>query len=259
MMDDIISIKNLDYKRNNKVILENISIDFKKGVTYGIIGPNGAGKSTLLKHIMNIITPPTNTVFYDKEDITKIKVKDYATKVSFVFQENIRDIDFSVKEILTMGKYPYMDMWGNLPTQVSDEIDEVLELMKISDLKNQSIATLSGGESQKVFIARSILQDSPVILLDEPTSMLDLANSAYILECIDKLKRSKGKTIIMVLHDLNLAAQSCDELILMSQGKVIYQDTPTRLLKSNILNEVYGDKLYFISDGERDFVVPKIY
>lgn len=254
----MINITGLDYKIGDKVILKNISLEFEKGKIYGIIGPNGAGKSTLLKHIMSIINPPKGTIFYDRQDITTISVKDYAKRVSFVFQENVRTVDFTVKEILLMGKYSYMDIWGNLPKEVNDEIDKILELLDILNIKYQSIATLSGGEAQKVFIARAILQDTPVILLDEPTSMLDLANSAYILECLSKLNKQKLITVIMVMHDLNLAAQSCHKLILMSKGEAIYEGSPKEVLKSDILNTVYGNKLYFIKDKDKEFVVPKI-
>lgn len=254
----MINITGLDYKIGDKIILKNISLEFEKGKIYGIIGPNGAGKSTLLKHIMSIINPPKGTIFYDRQDITTISVKDYAKRVSFVFQENVRTVDFTVKEILLMGKYSYMDIWGNLPKEVNDEIDKILELLDILNIKYQSIATLSGGEAQKVFIARAILQDTPVILLDEPTSMLDLANSAYILECLSKLNKQKLITVIMVMHDLNLAAQSCHKLILMSKGEAIYEGSPKEVLKSDILNTVYGNKLYFIKDKDKEFVVPKI-
>ncbi len=254
----MIDVVGLNYNIGNKMILKDVSLNFEKGKIYGIIGPNGAGKSTLLKHIMNIITPPKNTILYDKKDITTINVKDYSKRVSFVFQENIRTIDFTVKEILLMAKYSYMDIWGNLPGEVDSEIDEILELLNISHLKEESIAILSGGEAQKIFIARAILQDTPVILLDEPTSMLDLTNSAYILECLARLNKEKLVTVIMVMHDLNLAAQSCDKLVLMSKGEAIYEGSPKEVLKSDILNKVYGNKLYFINDGDKDFVVPKI-
>ncbi len=254
----MIEVVGLNYKIGDKIILEDINLEFKQGKIYGIIGPNGAGKSTLLKHIMSIINPPKNTIFYDNHDITTINIKDYSRKVSFVFQENVRTVDFTVKEMLLMGKYSYMDVWGNLPKEVEGEIDEILELLNISNLKHQSIATLSGGEAQKIFIARAILQNTSVILLDEPTSMLDLSNSVYILECLSRLNRQKGLTVIMVMHDLNLAAQSCDNLILMSKGRAIYEGVPEDVLKSDVLNTVYGNNLHFINDGDRQFVVPRI-
>ena len=254
----MINISGLNYKIGDKTILDDISLQFEKGKIYGIIGPNGAGKSTLLKHIMGILNPPKHTIFYDGNDITTISIKDYAKIVSFVFQENIRNIDFTVKEILLMGKYSYMNIWGNLPPDVNSEVDKILDLLGICHLEKQSISTLSGGEAQKVFIARTILQNTPVILLDEPTSMLDLANSAYILECLSRLNKQKSITVIMVMHDLNLAAQSCDKLILMSNGKVIYEGYPKEVLKSDVLNRVYGNKLHFINDNDREFVVPKI-
>ena len=167
----MLSIENLSYAKRNKTILSHISFHFEEGKTYGIIGPNGAGKSTLLKHMMNLLVPNKNTIFYEKQDIRSFPVKDYAKKVSFVFKENTRSVDFSVYEMLLMGKYTEMDLWGNLPQEVEEEVLELLEELQILHLKDQPINTLSGGEAQKVFIGRALLQNTPMLLLDEPTSI----------------------------------------------------------------------------------------
>ncbi len=255
----MIRIENLSYERSHKTILKNISFQFEEGKTYGIIGPNGAGKSTLLKHIMNLIMPPKNTIFYKDQDIRSFHVKDYAKKVSFVFQENTRQVDFSVYEMLLMGKYTEMDLWGNLSEEVEEEVADLLKELQIEHLKDQPINTLSGGEAQKVFIGRALLQNTPVLLLDEPTSMLDMHNSIELLHCIERLKAKRHLTIIMVLHDLNLALQSCETLLLMEEGKVIMSGTPKQIVKGTELQRVYKQKLHLIEEAGQSYIVPRLF
>lgn len=255
----MIRVENLSYEKKHKAILKNISFQFEEGKTYGIIGPNGAGKSTLLKHLMNLIVPPKHTIFYKNQDIRSFYVKEYAKKVSFVFQENIRQVDFSVYEMLLMGKYTEMDVWGNLPKEVEKEVDDLLEELQIEHLKDQPIHTLSGGEAQKVFIGRALLQNTPVLLLDEPTSMLDMHNSIELLRCVERLKAKRHLTIIMVLHDLNLALQSCETLLLMEEGKVILSGSPNQIVKSTELQRVYKQKLHFIEEAGQSYIVPRLF
>lgn len=255
----MIRIDHLNYEKNHKAILKDISFEFEEGKTYGIIGPNGAGKSTLLKHLMNLIVPPKHTIFYKDEDIRNFQVKEYAKKVSFVFQENTRQLDFSVYEILLMGKYTEMDIWGNLPKEIEQEVYDILQELQIEHLKDQPIHTLSGGEAQKVFIGRALLQNTPVLLLDEPTSMLDMHNSIELLRCVEKLRISRGLTIIMVLHDLNLALQSCEKLLLMEKGEMILSGTPDQIVKSMELQRVYSHKLHFIEEAGQSYIVPRLF
>ncbi len=254
----MLRIENLSYSKRNKDILNHVSFQFEKGKTYGIIGPNGAGKSTLLEHMMNLLVPPKNTVFYEERDIRSFPVKEYAKKVSFVFQENIRNVDFSVYEILLMGKYTEMDLWGNLSEKVEEEVEALLEELQITHLKDQPINTLSGGEAQKVFIGRALLQNTPLLLLDEPTSMLDMHNSVELMGCIERLKQKRKLTIVMVLHDLNLALQSCEELLLMDKGKLVKSGTCEELLEGEELQRVYGQKLHVIEEEGQKYIVPRL-
>lgn len=252
----MIKVQHLSYSKHHKTILDDISCIFTQGRTYGIIGPNGAGKSTLLKHIMGLITPEKNTVFYEGQDIRTIRIRDYAEKISFVFQENTRQVDFSVYEMLLMGKYTKMDLWGNLSKEQQKEVDEILEELQITHLKDQPIRTLSGGEAQKVFIGRALLQNTPVLLLDEPTSMLDMHNSIELMHCIKRLKEKRKLTIIMVLHDLNLAMQSCDELLLMENGCIVLVERPQEMVQSEVLQRVYHQKLHIIENAGTRYIVP---
>ena len=254
----MISVKHLNYTIGNKQILKNINLEFEKNQIYGMIGPNGAGKSTLLKHLMRIIEPAKQTIFFDGKDITKMNTKDYAKKCSFVFQENARDVDFTVEEMIGMGRYPYLDLLGGQAKEDQEIIEQIIEELSLLTLKHRSIMSLSGGEAQKVFIGRALAQKTPVLLLDEPISMLDIHNSIELLNRLKDIKEKYELTIIMVLHDLNLAFQYCDQIILLEKGQVIAADEKEKVLKNEKLQEVYHHKLKMIKDSSHTYIVPNI-
>lgn len=252
----MIKVSHLHYAIGEKSILQDINVQFEKNKIYGIIGPNGAGKSTLLKHMMRIIEPPKNTIFLDEQDITQIKTKEYAKMCSFVFQENVRDIDFSVEEMITMGRYPYLDLLGHTTKEDEDIIQHIIKELSLESFKERSITNLSGGEAQKVFIGRALAQQTPLLLLDEPISMLDIHNSIELLNRLRWIKEKHELTIIMVLHDLNLAFQYCDHIVLLEKGKVVLEGERENVLKSERLQEVYHHKLKVIADHSNTYIVP---
>jgi iron complex transport system ATP-binding protein len=251
----MIQIKNLNYSIGSKHILKDVSLSFEKGKIYSIVGPNGAGKSTLLRHMMGIIKPPQHTVFYEGRDITTFKTKEYAKKASYVFQENPRNMDFTVEEILKMGRYMYTDFLGR-EDHSSQVLQEVLNLLQLEDFRYRSIRTLSGGEAQKVFVGRALMQKAPVLLLDEPTSMLDVHNSVELLECVKKLQKVTGLTVIMVLHDLNLAFHYSEEMVVMNEGEVILSNEKKQVIDNALFKKVYQNKLHFIKQEDQTFIVP---
>lgn len=254
----MIKIKNLSYYLNEKAILKDINVTFEAGQIYGIIGPNGAGKSTLLKHIMRIIEPPKGTIFYEEKDIKDFKIKDYAKQVSFVFQENTRQVDFTVYEILLMGRYTSMDLWGNIPKQDENLVQGIMKDLGIEHLKDRAISNLSGGEAQKVFIGRALVQNTPLLLLDEPTSMLDIHNGLELIELIESLKIKHQLTVIMVLHDLNLAFNYCNKILLIEKGQVVSMGDSNEIFEEPKLREVYRHKIHQIEDENTYYVVPRI-
>lgn len=254
----MININHLSYKVGQQLILDDINTSFKENEVYGIIGPNGAGKSTLLKHMMRLIEPPKSTIFYKEKDVKTFRVKDYARKASFVFQESTRDVDFTVHETLLMGRYTAMDLWGNIKKEDENLVKEIMKDLKLEHLKERSIRTLSGGEAQKVFIGRALVQGTPLLLLDEPTSMLDIHNGVELLQLIKAMKEKHHLTIVMVLHDLNLAFNVCSQILLMNQGKVVLSDTPQKVMQNQMLQTVYKDKICIIEDKAQWFIVPRI-
>ncbi|WP_054742783.1 ABC transporter ATP-binding protein [Cellulosilyticum ruminicola] len=253
----MIEIKNLNYQIGQKHILKDINYKFLQGKIYGIIGPNGAGKSTILKHIMGMISPSKSTIFYEGKDIKSFKVKDYAKHISYVFQENPRDLDFTVYEILQMGRYTYMDLMGDLKEKDETLIKQVMEDLNLEGIRDVSIKNLSGGEAQKVFIARALVQDTPYLLLDEPTSMLDIHNSVELMHLIQQIKEKRNLTIIMVLHDLNLAFGTCDEMLILKDGTLVISGPTQEVLQNPILQETYNYKIHLIQDETATtYIVP---
>ncbi|MGL4656457.1 MAG: ABC transporter ATP-binding protein [Sarcina sp.] len=251
----MIKIKNLSVSIRKKEILKDVNIEFEKGKIYGIIGPNGAGKSTLLKKVMRINEPEENRIFLNGKDIKKFSTKDYSKQVAFVFQENSRDIDFTVEEIVMMGRYPYIDFLGSETKEDVEIVNEVLQKLGIEKFKGRYISELSGGEAQKVFIARALVQKTNILLLDEPTSMLDIHNSVEIMNLIEMMKKEKDLTVIMVLHDLNIAFAYCDELVLMNEGKIVIANSKEKIIESRLLEDVYKEKIKIIEHEEFEYTV----
>lgn len=253
----MIEIKDLSYKIEGKEILNHINLTFDKCQTYAIIGPNGAGKSTLLKHVMRILPVAAKCIYMDNKDITTFSVKDYAKKCSFVFQENNRDFELTVEEMITMGRYPYVDFLGHITAADHKIVQEIMKDLDLLPLAKQSVCTLSGGEAQKVFIARALAQQAQVMLLDEPTSMLDIHNSIEILNQLKRIQDKYDLTLIMVMHDLNLAFQYADFVVLLKNGNIVLNSHAKTVITSAELKHVYQNKIHIINDGEKTYIVPK--
>lgn len=253
----MIEIKDLTYQIGNKVILDGITTSFEKGKIHGIIGPNGAGKSTLLKHMMGILKPSKGSVYLEGKAIETYSVRDYAKRCSFVFQENTRDHEFTVEELLYMGRYPYNNLLGTKTKEDDTIVQRVVEDLQLQPFLKRLLKTLSGGEAQKVFIGRALVQQTDVLLLDEPTSMLDIHNSIEILHLLKEVKDKYGITIVMVMHDLNLAFQFCEHMTLIQEGHVIMSGPTKTIMLSHTLQGVYGHKIDIIEANQQLYVVPK--
>ncbi|MGL4449672.1 MAG: ABC transporter ATP-binding protein [Sarcina sp.] len=251
----MIKIKDFSLNIGKKEILKDININFEKGKIYGVIGPNGAGKSTLLKHIMRIAEPLKEKIFLEDKDIKSFSVKEFSKKIAFVFQENSREVDFTVEEIVMMGRYSYINLLGSETKQDIQIVEDILKRLEIHNFKDRYISELSGGEAQKVFIARALAQKANVLLLDEPTSMLDIHNSVEIMNLIEMMKLEEDLTVIMVLHDLNIAFAYCDEIVLMNEGEVFITDSRENVVKSKLLEKVYKEKIKITKNEDLEYVV----
>ncbi|MGL5918291.1 MAG: ABC transporter ATP-binding protein [Cetobacterium sp.] len=229
----MIKVENLDFKIDKKEILKNIKIGIEKKKFIGIIGENGCGKSTLLKNIYRNHIPKKNSIFLDGIELNNYSVKDLSKKLSVLSQNQKITFDFLVKEIVEMGKYNRSSLF--IKNTFQKDIDKALEAVGILHLKESSFLTLSGGEMQRVLIARAIVQESEVLLLDEPTNHLDVRYQYQIMDLVKKL----DKTVIAVIHDINIASRYCDYIFAMKDGKIKYEGTPEDIITSQKISEIF--------------------
>lgn len=254
-----IKIENLDFSFNEK-ILNNINLNIKKGKFYSILGPNGSGKTTLLRLISKILNKDEGKIFIEEKSIDKINLKELAKKLAVVPQNTDIEFEFTVKDIVLMGRAPHISRFSS---ESKEDIDICTEAMKITgtwQLRDKSINALSGGERQRVIVARSIAQNTEIILLDEPISHLDIRHQIDILNEIKSMNVNKNVTIVAVLHDINLAAAYSDELILMKNGTIYNQGTPENIIREDIIKEVYDLDVYITKNPltDKPFIMPVI-
>lgn len=251
-----ICIKNLNYSYGNNQILKNINLKFHKNKFYSIIGPNGSGKTTLLKNILKVLPCKKGSIYIYGEDILKFKNKDLAKKLSSVPQNTNIDFDFSALDVVTMGRNPYIDRFKNESPNDLTLVKKAMEVTNTLKFKEKNINSLSGGERQRVIIARAIAQDTPIILLDEPISSLDIQNQIDVLDTMKLL--NKNVTVIAVLHDLNLAAEYSDFLILLKKGEVFCSGSPKMVLTKENIQKVYNIDSYITKNPitNKPYIIP---
>jgi len=239
-MNTAIKITNLGHSYGSIPVLADISLSIQKGDFFIIIGPNGSGKTTLMKTISGIEKLQKGHVEILGNPIRNYSRKALARTLAFVPQLVLEDIPFTVTEVVLMGRSPHLGMLG-LEEKTDFEITrQAMAFTEVERLANRKLDQLSGGERQRVFIARAICQEPQVILLDEPTAALDLAHQVRVMDLMEKLKEEKGVTVIMVSHDVNLAAMYGDRLLLIKEGKIVSSGTPAEVINFQTLEEAYG-------------------
>ncbi len=232
----MLKIENLTFSYHNKILIENISFNVAKGEFVGIIGPNGSVKTTILKNIYRALTPDSGKILLDGEDVAKMSHKTSAKKMAVVGQELDLTFDFLVEEIVAMGRHPHKKLFDIDNENDKLIIKNALIALGIEDLQKRSYLNLSGGEKQRVIIARAITQESNFLILDEPTNHLDINYQLQIFELI----KSLNVTVLSAIHDLNLAALFCDRLVVLKEGKIILEGTPEEILTSENIFNIYG-------------------
>jgi len=235
----VLKVENLTCGYDLKFNLSDINFNVNKGEIVGIIGPNGSGKTTLLKAITKVIKPKKGRILLYDKDIQEIEIKDLAKKVAVISQYS--EIGYiTVEEFVLLGRIPHYKKFQFLETKHDMEIvKKCMILTDIFKLKDRFMGEISSGERQTVLIARALAQEPELLLLDEPTTHLDITHQIRILDLIKRLNKELNLTVIMVLHDLNLASEYCERLILINEGKIHSIGTPEEVLKYQIIEEVY--------------------
>ena len=236
----ILEIKNLAFKMGNKKILNNVELCIPEKKFVGIIGPNGAGKSTLLKNIYGIYQPSAGDIFIEGQNIKNISKKERARKIAVLAQEDDHQFDFNIEQIVEMGRYPYKKIFENYSHQDREIAEQMLKKTGMENYIGRNFRSLSGGEKQRVLIARALAQLTPILVLDEPTNHLDIGYQLQILHLVKHL----DITVIAALHDLNMAAIFCDYIFVMKDGRVVKEGTAEEVFTPEILREIFGIECY---------------
>jgi len=235
----MLDVKNLSCGYDSKVILKDINLRVEKGELLGIIGPNGSGKTTLLRAITRVVKPKKGSVFLEGKDIWQMSFKGLAKKIAVVPQSLSANF-ISVEEFVLLGRIPHYKKFQFLETDKDKEIaQKALELTDTFKLKDRPLLEISGGERQLVLIARALAQQPRLLLLDEPTTHLDITHQVRILDLIKRLNKETELTVIMVLHDLNLASEYCRRLVLLNEGRIHKTGEPFEVLDYKTIEEVY--------------------
>ena len=231
-----LQVKNLDYQIDGKSILEQICLEVKDGEFVGLVGPNGCGKSTLLKNIYRTYKPGRGTVFLNEKDVLDFSFKKMAGEMAVMAQENHVEFDFEVRDMVMFGRYAKKKFLQGDSAEDKKLREKCLKEVGLSGYEHRSYLSLSGGEKQRVLLARVLMQESAFIVLDEPTNHLDVS---YQYQIMDILK-GQDVTVFSSIHDLNLAALYCDRIIFMYQGKIVDYGTPEEVLTKENIREYFG-------------------
>ena len=238
MTSNVLEVKNLSAGYEKKTIISNVNFTVGVGEIVGIIGANGAGKSTLLKTIRGILPRLSGSVSIFGKDTTEMTEKEYAQEVAYLQQQLEISFDYSCRELVLTGRYPYLKWWESESTDDEKVADYCMEYTGVSELADRPVTQLSGGQKQRVLLAKVLAQKTPILFLDEPTTGLDIVYQEEIFKFCQALSAA-GKTIIMVVHELNLAAKYCSRIILLGDGGILADSVSGRVFTNENLTKAY--------------------
>lgn len=232
------NVDNISYEINGKKILKNISFDVKPGEIIGVIGPNGSGKTTLLKSLNNINEISSGSITFDNKKIDEFSSKELAKHISFMNQNTNIGFDFPCIDVVVLGRYPYLDAFSEYSKKDIEIAEKFMKLTNTLKFRDKSILSLSGGERQRVLFAKTLTQDTDIILLDEPTASLDMKYEEDIFKILKDIKED-NKGVVAIIHNLRTAIKYCDRLLLLNEGKVVQIGKPSEIITEENLKNVY--------------------
>ena len=237
---EAISVKNLSVAYENNNIIEDMSLSIPKEKISIIIVANGCGKSTFLKTLARINKPKAGEIFINKKDIKKINEKNIAKEVAFLPQGPVCPSGLTVRELVAFGRFPHQKLIGGLNSHDKEVIDWAIKETGLSEFADREVENLSGGQRQRAWIAMTLAQETEIIMLDEPTTYLDMSYQLEVLEVLEKLNKEKNITVVIVLHELNNACRFADNIIGFKKGKVICEGKPLDVITKENLKKIYG-------------------
>ncbi len=249
-----LEIKDIQFNYGSVPVLEDISLGIKGGEVLSLVGPNGSGKTTLLKCINRILKPKRGTILVEGKDVTRVGLKELARSLGYVPQSALSSFPLTVYDTVLLGRKPHVN-W-KLGERDKGIAFGVLRLMELDDMALRLVSELSGGEKQKVLMARALAQEPQVLLLDEPTSNLDLRHQLEVLHLIVDMVKERGLSAVMAMHDLNLALRFSSKIAMVKGGKIYAAGEPRAVLNSGNIREVYGVETTISSDSGRPYIIP---
>lgn len=237
------SLNGIGYDVDGRTLLHPLTLDIPQGEVVGILGHNGSGKSTLLKILARFQSPTHGRVECLGQALGSFRSKEYARKVAYLPQQTPDTDGMTVREVVALGRYPWHGALGRFSSNDKAKVGEALELTSMTAMADRIVDTLSGGERQRAFLAMLVAQDTECLLLDEPISALDINHQIEVMRLIQKLAHDHGRSVLIVLHDINMAARYCDRLIALSGGKLVAHDETETLITADRLDAIYGVRM----------------
>ena len=244
----VITVQGLTLGYDDRTVITDLDLEVPRGVTSVIVGANACGKSTLLRAMARLLSPRTGSVLLDGRAIAELPTREIARTLGLLPQTPVAPEGIAVADLVGRGRYPHQGWFRRWSTEDDDAVKSALAATDTLDLADRSVDELSGGQRQRVWIAMALAQQTDVLLLDEPTTFLDLSHQVEVLDLLTDLNRQRGTTIVMVLHDLNLAARYADRLIAMKGGAVHSEGAPLEVMTSEMVESVFGLRSRIIAD-----------
>ncbi|MDD1772705.1 MAG: ABC transporter ATP-binding protein [Methanomassiliicoccales archaeon] len=252
----MMEIKDLRFSYREKPVLDDVDLEIRPGEILGILGPNGCGKTTLLKLLNRNLHPQGGKVLMKGTDIEEMSKKHIARHIAVVPQSNEIRFSFSVRDIVTMGRMPFLDSFRGESSDDLRIVEEAMEKTSVSEFADRPINTMSGGERQRVIIARALAQRPEILLLDEPTLHLDIDHQFEVLDLVKRLSDLEGLTVVIVSHDLPMVVKYCDRMVLIHDHKVFAMGTPQEVLTKENMRTVFNIDAVLEYDGTlKEFIV----
>lgn len=234
------SLQGISFTVTGRTILLPLDLDLVAGKTIGLIGHNGSGKSTLVRLLARQIRPSTGQILFDGRLLETWSNREFARQLAYLPQQPPVPAGTSVRELVKFGRYPWHGPLGTFGRLDEEKVGDALELTRMTTFADRSVETLSGGEQQRAWIAALVAQDTKCLLLDEPISALDIAHQIAVLDLVHQLTRARGLSVVMVLHDVNMASRYCDEIIALRDGSLIARGSPREIMTPDHLKRIYG-------------------
>ncbi|GAA2061951.1 ABC transporter ATP-binding protein [Williamsia deligens] len=243
-----------------RVIVDGLSVDIAPGAVTAVVGPNACGKSTLLRGLSRLLSPTHGQVVLDGRDISAMRTKDVARRLGLLPQTSIAPEGITVADLVARGRFPHQRVLRQFSRDDERAVTDAMAATGVDALAGRPVDELSGGQRQRVWVAMVLAQQTPVILLDEPTTFLDIAHQIELLDLFTRLNRTQGSTIVAVLHDLNHACRFADVVIAMRDGAIVAQGAPAEVITAELVEDVYGLPCRIIDDPESHtpLVIPRV-